>query len=72
MHKIWSYGKKKLVCDSCDFIFDQKWHNLSLSDHVLADIYLYTHVQWQTETISDCIENSILLHLILYIFSRSQ
>ena len=29
--------RKSLFCDSCDFIFDQKWHNLSLSDLVLAD-----------------------------------
>ena len=28
--------RKSLFCDSCDFIFDQKWHNLSLSDLVLA------------------------------------
>ena len=28
---------KSLFCDSCDFIFDQKWNNLSLFDLVLAD-----------------------------------
>ena len=33
MHKIWSYEKKGLFCDSCNFIFDQKWNN----DLVLAD-----------------------------------
>ena len=27
---------QSLFCDSCDFIFDQMWHNLSLSDLVLA------------------------------------
>ena len=31
--------RKGLFCDSCDFIFDQKWHNLSLSDLVLAVCY---------------------------------
>ena len=34
MHKIWSYKRMCLFCDSCDFIFDQKWNNLSLSDAV--------------------------------------
>ena len=32
--------RKSLFCDSCDFIFDRKWHNLSLSDLVLADKYM--------------------------------
>ena len=36
MHTIWIYEKKYLFCDSCGFIFDQKWNNVSLSDLVLA------------------------------------
>ena len=32
--------RKHLFCDSCDFIFDQKWHNLSLSDLVLAEMVI--------------------------------
>ena len=34
MLKYEAMERKSLFCDSCDFIFDQKWHNLSLSDLV--------------------------------------
>ena len=36
--------RKGLFCDSWNFIFDQKWHNLSLSDLVLADSILISHI----------------------------
>ena len=38
--------RQNLFCDSCDFIFDQKWHNLSLSDLVLADCTCSFFVIW--------------------------